>query len=134
LKIFLLPASVALICAALCCCASFPSAPADALTPTELQRSLSAHDGKSVLLKGFMQYEFENHSLWLAKSSSDELIQKDCIGLSTAGEVKFNQFHNKYVVVRGVVRQLPANTIYLNACASSYLELSKDEPPVLSSP
>jgi hypothetical protein len=115
-------------------CASVPPAPPEALTPFELKSTISSAAGKPVMAKGFLQFTFENHTLWLDRHTSDDLRQDSCVGVSAPDGVDLALFHNKYVVIRGVVREVPAGVVYFNACGGAILEIAADAVPVPFAP
>jgi hypothetical protein len=125
-------AAVAVLCVA--GCVSAPPAPSEALTPSELKRTISTVAGKPVIAKGLLQFTFENHSLWLDRKASNDLRQDSCVGVSAPKGVDLAMFHNKYVVVRGVAREIPSTVVYFNACGGVVLEIMTNAVPVHFSP
>ena len=124
--------AVAVAALSMAACVSAPPAPPEALTPFELKHTISTTAGKLVIVKGFLQFTFENHSLWVDHNASNDLRQDSCIGVSAPNGMDLAMLHNKYVVVRGVAREIPANVVYLNACGGVILDILADAAGALA--
>jgi hypothetical protein len=118
-------------------CAAAPHATAISLPPSALNAAPDEFDGKTVLVRGWMQSEFENYAIWdskSAKETGDSAIS--CVSLRIPSAMLSDAFHNRYVAVEGLfLKRLPPRVVALGTCNYTVLQLNLDHPPkVVSQP
>lgn len=123
---------VALSSFALVSCASL-SESVDSLTPTHLNVTKTEYNGKLVKVRGWMRSEFENYALWQDKIANDRgTFFDDCVSLLIPESMDTSRYNKRYVEVEGVfLEKLPRNIVHLGGCNVTYLQLTREAPPIL---
>jgi len=101
------------------------------LLPSQLNEQRDEHDGKRVVVRGWMRASFENYGIWDSGASEQRgEAAFACVSLLVPNAWDTSLWDRSLVQLEGTfLKKLPENTIFLGGCSYATLMLDIDHPP-----
>lgn len=108
------------------------------IAPRYLLSNPQAFDGRSVLVRGWMESGFERYRVWQSRAAHDAgLYESECIALAIPVEMESDRFDQKDVFLRGTfIAKIDTNELVTGGCRNraTLVLRSADVPELIFEP